>query len=76
MKKLLLIILISFSGLCLTAHPNLDSLLSVWNDHDQNDSLRANAYRDYIRFGIFFSAPDSACILAEELSNWYRKIQK
>jgi hypothetical protein len=46
---------------------NLDSLYTLWQDKTQPDSIRSNAYADYIWDGYLFSQPDSAFILAEEL---------
>ena len=46
---------------------NLDSLYAVWQDQTQSDSIRTNAYADYIWDSYLFSQPDSAFILAEEL---------
>lgn len=46
---------------------NLDSLYTVWQDQTQSDSIRTNAYSDYIWDGFLYSKPDSAFILAEEL---------
>lgn len=46
---------------------NLDSLYTLWQDKTQTDSIRSNAYADYIWDGYLFSQPDSAFILAEEL---------
>ncbi len=45
---------------------NLD-FYAIWQDETQPDSLRSNAYADYIWDGYLFSQPDSAFILAEEL---------
>ncbi|WP_394973945.1 adenylate/guanylate cyclase domain-containing protein [uncultured Croceitalea sp.] len=60
----LLFILFSFS---LSAQTNLDSLLNVWNDSSKSDSLRINAFQDYIWKGFLFSQPDSALILTDTL---------
>ncbi len=46
---------------------NIDSLYAIWQDQTQLDSIRTNAYADYIWDGYLFSQPDSAYILAEEL---------
>ena len=66
MKKLLLILLITFTGLCLNAQ-NFDSLYTVWQDVTQADSNRAKAYSYYIAKGFLFSNPDTAFILAQDL---------
>ncbi len=49
------------------AQPNLDSLYAVWQGPQHSDSVRANAYNDYIWNGYIFSKPDSAYLLAETL---------
>ena len=67
MKKLLLITLIFFSGLCLKAQTNLDSLYTVWQDETQTDSSRTEAYKTYISKGFLYSNPDTAFIFAQNL---------
>jgi adenylate cyclase len=67
MRKLLLILLISFPALSIKGQAKLDSLYSVWQDATQTDSVRAVAYKDYIWKGFLFSNPDSAFVLAEDL---------
>lgn len=67
MQKILFIILIVFSGLTLKAQTNLDSLYTVWQDQTQSDSIRSEAYYDYVWDGFLYSQPDTAFILAEEL---------
>ena len=39
---------------------NLDSLLSIYQDHSKTDSVRLTALNDYARSGYLFSQPDSA----------------
>jgi adenylate cyclase len=67
MRKIILIILLTSSGICLKAQTNLDSLYAVWQDQNQSDSIRVAAYKDYIWNGFLYSQPDTAFILAEEL---------
>ncbi|MFT6922372.1 MAG: adenylate cyclase [Crocinitomicaceae bacterium] len=67
MRKLLLIILITLSGINLKAQTNLDSLYTVWQDETLADSSRAKAYKDYIGKGYLYSNPDTAFILAKNL---------
>ncbi len=55
------------------AQTNLDSLFSVWQDQNEADSVRTDAYRNYISKGYLFSQPDSAVILAEVLHNYAKK---
>jgi class 3 adenylate cyclase/Tfp pilus assembly protein PilF len=66
-KRIVLIILINISGLSLCAQVNLDSLYAVWQDPDQTDSIRVDAYFTYIWNGYLFSNPDTAKTLAEAL---------
>lgn len=67
MKKILLIILIAFSGLCLKAQSNLDSLFTVWEDATYPDSIRTQAFSDYIFEGYINSDPDNAILLTNQL---------
>lgn len=67
MKNTALLFLICFWGLGLKAQNSLDSLYSVWKDHTQTDSIRVQAYKEYIWNGYLFSNPDSAMILAEAM---------
>ena len=67
MKNLLLIISISISGLCLNAQSNLDSLYAIWQDETVSDTIRIDAYQDYIWDGFMFSNSDTAFILAQNL---------
>jgi tetratricopeptide (TPR) repeat protein len=55
-----------FLVLHLSAQPELDSLLTVWEDVT-NDSTPAHAFTDYIYDGDFYTNPDSAILLADEL---------
>jgi adenylate cyclase len=67
MKKLVtfnLALLISF--FC-HSQVNLDSLMGIWSNPEQSDSIRTDAYYAYIWNGFLFSRPDSAFILAEDL---------
>ena len=70
MKKLLLLIIISFLGPCVKAQTDLDSLLNVWQDEAQHDSDRVSAYKSYINDGFLFSHPDTAFILAQNLLHY------
>ncbi len=60
MKKLILIIFISFSGLSLKAQTNIDSLWGVWNDNNQPDTARLEAIYLFTWYGYLFNQPDSA----------------
>jgi hypothetical protein len=48
----------------------LDSLWHVWQDQEQPDSSRVQAYYDYIWNGFLYSHPDSAFMLAEALHDY------
>lgn len=75
MKKLFLTLII-FNSLFIIAvaqQTNLDSLYTVWQDQNQSDSVRVEAYKDYIQFGFLTSDPDSAFALAEALYGYAKK---
>ena len=67
MRNTIAITICLLCGLSLKGQVNLDSLYTLWQDKTQPDSIRSNAYADYIWDGYLFSQPDSAFILAEEL---------
>lgn len=67
MRKLLLVIVITFAGFPLMAQTKLDSLYTIWEDEHQSDSTRARAITDYISKGFLYSKPDTAIILSQEL---------
>lgn len=67
MRIKIIILICILSEFPLKAQVNLDSLYTVWQDQTQPDSIRTNAFSDYIWDGYLFSQPDSAAILAEEL---------
>lgn len=67
MRRIIVIMIVTCSGLWVQAQTNLDSLLTVWQDRNQSDSTRAVAFRHYIWNGFLFSQPDSASILAKKL---------
>lgn len=46
---------------------NLDSLNQIWLDETQPDTMRFQAYKDFIWKGYLFSNPDTAFILSESL---------
>ena len=45
----------------------LDSLYAIWQEESQPDSIRADAYVNYITRGFLSNDPDSAFSLAEQL---------
>lgn len=55
------------------AQSNLDSLFQLWQDNSQSDSIRAWAFYDFIREGPFYSDPDSALVLEEELIQFVKQ---
>lgn len=65
-RIVLLFILLFFQGL-ISAQTELDSLYTIWEDVNEPDSTRALALYDYIYEGPFYSAPDSALVLANQL---------
>lgn len=67
MRNNIILILCLLGGITSKGQVNLDSLYALWQDKTQPDSVRINAYADYIWDGYLFSQPDSAFILAEEL---------
>ena len=58
--KITLLILLVFTGNCLKAQTNLDSLYTIWEDRAQPDSIRVNAYEKYIVYKFMLKRPDSA----------------
>ena len=73
MRILLLILLVSFTGIFLKAQTKLDSLYVLWQNQTQPDSVRVNAYKAYIWDGFLYSDPDSALVLIEDMSNFGEK---
>ena len=70
----LLALFCAFSFSCYTTRAqNLDSLLSIWQDTNQTDSVRSYAYSRYISKGYLFKYPDSSRALAKELYNFGRE---
>jgi len=79
MKKIILILLI-FLGNYSAAQTNqtdqqagLDSMLAVWKDPTQTDSVRTMAYVYYVWTGFSSTKPDTAMILANELLAYAEK---
>lgn len=68
-----LILLFSFQSV--SAQTNLDSLLRVWNNKSQPDSIRVEAYKGYIQYGYLYSKPDSAEVMTEALNIYAKKYQ-
>ncbi len=73
MIKKSLILAILFSSFLVKAQSNLDSLYAVWQDESRLDSLRVIAFSNFIWNGFLFSKPDTAFILAKELTNFGKK---
>jgi adenylate cyclase len=51
----------------------LDSLLSIWQDKTQSDSVRVRAFKIYIWDGFLFTNTDSAVSLSEELQDYSKE---
>ncbi|MFT6849147.1 MAG: hypothetical protein ACJAYL_002978, partial [Cryomorphaceae bacterium] len=58
MKNLILIILITVSGLSLKAQTNLDSMWGIWNDTSADPLVRLNTMDLLIFEGYLFNKPD------------------
>ncbi|MCB0661831.1 MAG: tetratricopeptide repeat protein [Saprospiraceae bacterium] len=67
MRILLSTIALFVIQLSTQAQTNIDSLFAVWQDPSQSDSLRVDAFDEYIWEAYLFSDPDSAAILASQL---------
>lgn len=67
-----LIFIVSFSLKAEIQKSTLDSLKTIWQNAENSDSTRSDAYHKYIWDGFLFSDPDSAFKLAEELLNFGR----
>lgn len=65
-------ILLACFGLNVTlkAQNEQDSLLALWQDKSQTDSLRVYAFREYIFNSAIFRDPDEAIALAEALRDY------
>jgi tetratricopeptide (TPR) repeat protein len=57
LKKILFILLLT--PLCALSQPNIDSLLQIWNNTSEVDSVRMEAIRQITYEGYLFSNPDS-----------------
>lgn len=55
------------------AQVNLDSLLTVWNDQQNHDSIRTDAFVKYVWDGFLYSNTDSALVLANVLTKYSKK---
>ena len=67
MQKITILLFLVYSTICLNAQSKLDSLYAVWQDKTQTDSIRTNAFKNYIWDGFLFDKPNAAFTLAEEL---------
>jgi len=73
-KSFVLLILVLLASKPSSAQqPILDSLYTLWQDPAQNDSVRTDAFRDYIVKGFLYSNPDTAAILADKLIAFGKK---
>ena len=72
MKQIIYILFLlnSFSGIAqgfnLEEREKIDSLLTIWNSKELNDTARTDAYQSYIVNHFLYNNPDSAFILAQE----------
>ncbi|MGK0279150.1 MAG: signal transduction histidine kinase/BarA-like signal transduction histidine kinase [Litorivivens sp.] len=66
LQTLILVPLFMFS-LCFTAQVNIDSLETVWNNHEEADSSRLKAVRGVVQYGYLFSRPDTAFDIAQAM---------
>ncbi len=74
MKPILqLVAALLISSTTVAQQPDLDSLLRIWNDPTQHDSVRVLAYKHYVWDGYLFSRPDTAYRLAEALHVYARQ---
>lgn len=73
MRKLLLTQILLCTYLIPHAQTNLDSLLGKWRDKTQPDSIRIQAYKDYIWEVYPFSRPDSVVHLSEALMTYAKE---
>lgn len=68
MKKLIIIIsLLLLFKVTVFGQSNLDSSWAVWEDLSQADTLRAEALLDFISEGCFYTNPDSAQAMIDQL---------
>ncbi len=74
MKKIFLLHFLLFFIFQLSAQTKLDSLWAIWEDKTKPDSIRAIAFEDYIYEGYFYTQPDSAIVLAEQLFEFTQNI--
>lgn len=69
MRRLILIILISITGLYLDAQTNLDSLFTVWYDNSNSPEIRLVAIEEIMYSesnSLFYSNPDSLFVINQE----------
>ncbi|MBK9147830.1 MAG: tetratricopeptide repeat protein [Flavobacteriales bacterium] len=59
-----------FAGAGEALAQDLDSLHAVWQDGSRSDSVRVDAFTDYIVEGFLFTEPDSALVLAGTLRSF------
>ena len=71
MKQIIYILFLlnSFSGIAQDFNleeKKKDSLLTIWNSKELDDTARTDAYQSYIVNHFLYNSPDSAFILAQE----------
>ena len=73
-NTLLLFFVMVSSPVSVWTQSTLDSLYGIWQNETLPDTVRAHGLIDYISEGPFYSAPDSAIVLANELYDFTLKI--
>ena len=68
-KKVILLLCL-FIGNGAKCQTNLDSLLSIWHNEKANDSVRVEAYYQYLKEGFISDSPDSALSLVSDLETF------
>lgn len=74
MKNTIFLVLLVFAGFGSSVwadqheqNTDQDSLLITWQDHNQSDSVRVKAYKDFLWNNYLFSNPDSALVLIKAM---------
>jgi len=63
--KITVAFLLIISSLGVSAQVNIDSLMAVWNDPNQPDTIRLKAINNIVWDGYLYSKPDSAFYFAQ-----------
>jgi serine phosphatase RsbU (regulator of sigma subunit) len=65
LRSIFLVFTLLTLGRAASAQVNLDSLWAVWNDHEQQDTVRLKALGIFCDKGFVYARPDSAFALAQ-----------